>query len=288
MTGTDNPPPQQGFEVLSDETRVAILWALAEHQRESSEGPAMGFSDLRRRVGIRDSGNFSYHLGKLEGQFVTKTSAGYQLAPAGLEVVAALITGVYGGDEQLGPLELKNSCPICSEPFTATYENGLLLIDCPNDHVFRNVLPPGAIDERTLEGIIELWTLKTRHDLELAIEKICPYCYAQLDWQVDIEQEFDQLEVETQCPRCSVRIEIPIIVSVCRHPLVAAFYYEHGINVRTQPLWAPEFFDPVEIGRSNGPKRIQIRIELDDEMLKAVLDDSLSIVRVSTSNREDS
>jgi len=230
---------------------------------------------------MRDSGNFSYHLDKLEGRFVTKTPDGYRLAPSGFEVVAALITGVYGGDVRLGPLELADPCPMCSEPFTATYEDALLLVECPNDHVFRNVLPPGTIDDRTLEGVIELWTLKTRHDLVLAIEQICPFCYAGLDWTIDAGREFDQPEIETQCSRCSVRIEIPIIVSACRHPAVAAFYYEHGIDIRTRPLWASEFFEPVDTTRSTDPDRIHVRIELGDETLEAVLDDSLSVMYVS-------
>lgn len=281
MAGTEKPPPQRAFEILSDETRVAILRALANQHRESAEESTIGFADLRRRVGMRDSGNFNYHLEKLEGRFVTKTPDGYRLAPAGFNVVAALITGVYGGAAQLGPIELADPCPMCSEPFTATYEDGFLLVECSNDHVFRNVLPPGIIDDRPLAEVIELWTLKTRHDLKLAIEQICPFCYAQLEWTVDPDQYIEPPEVETQCSRCGVRIEIPFIVSACRHPVVAAFYYEHGIDIRFRPLWAPAFYEGVDVRLTADPTRIHVDIELDGKALKTVLDESLSVVTVS-------
>jgi DNA-binding transcriptional ArsR family regulator len=275
------PTPDRGFEVLSDETRLGILRALSDRLREAPESPGLGFSDLRRRVGVRDSGNFNYHLEKLRGRFVTKADGGYRLAPAGLQVVAALITGVYGDGAELGPTELDDACPVCEERLTATYEDDLLQFTCPNDHSFGNALVPGVVENRSLAEVIEIWTLKTRQDLELAVENVCPFCYA----HVELSPEFDRMdglpEVETRCHRCGVRLEIPVIVAVVYHPTAAAFYGDHGIDVRRRPLWAPEFYGPVGVTPAPERRQFDVTVELDGETLEATLDDSLSVLDVT-------
>jgi DNA-binding transcriptional ArsR family regulator len=268
----------QGFDVLSDETRLGILRALSDHLRESPESPGLGFSDLRRRVGVRDSGNFNYHLEKLRGRFVTKIDGGYRLSPAGLQVVAALLTGVYGEGAELGPTELDDCCPMCEASLRATYADSLLQFTCPNDHSFQNALVPGVVENRSLAEVIDIWTLKTRQDLELAVENVCPFCYAPLDFAPGFDDVDGMAEVETRCSRCGVRMEIPVVVAVVYHPTAAAFYQDHGIDVRKRPLWAPEFYEPVDVTPVSDRRQFEVTIELDDETLEATLDDTLSVL----------
>lgn len=52
--------PEEAFALLANETRVSALEALWE-----SRGEIVPFSELRRRVGVRDAGQFHYHLSKL-------------------------------------------------------------------------------------------------------------------------------------------------------------------------------------------------------------------------------
>ncbi|WP_293033495.1 winged helix-turn-helix domain-containing protein [Natronococcus sp.] len=281
MADADESAPQRGFDLFSDETRVEILRALAERLRENPEDPTVGFADLRRRVGVRDSGNFNYHLQKLEGRFVRGTTDGYRIAPAGLLVVTALITGVYGEGTQLGPVELDDTCPGCAKPFTATYEDGLLVVTCPNDHVFRNALPPGAVEDRTLSELVDLLALKSRRDLAFAIERVCPYCYARLEWSATVDPDAELPSIDTQCSRCGVRVEIPVIVSLLRHPTVASFYYEHGIDVRKRPLWTPEFFTAVDVSTVADSDRLRVEIDLEGDELEAILDESLSVLDIT-------
>lgn len=73
------------FTLLSNETRVAIVRALADGSDD-----ALGFSELRSRVGVRDGGRFNYHLQKLRGRLVEKTAEGYALTAEG-ERVAKLV-----------------------------------------------------------------------------------------------------------------------------------------------------------------------------------------------------
>ncbi|MFB6220087.1 MAG: winged helix-turn-helix domain-containing protein [Halolamina sp.] len=108
--------PTDALAVLGDETRVAILRALAE-----ADEP-LPFSDLRRRAGIEDPGRFNYHLSALREYFVREADGGYALRHAGSRVVAA--AGVAetetrshaGGDDEL----LQNgddpeTCPVCGD-----------------------------------------------------------------------------------------------------------------------------------------------------------------------------
>ena len=48
----------EAFELLGDGTRLAVLLALWEAYDPLSGENAVGFSDLRRRVGYDDPGNF--------------------------------------------------------------------------------------------------------------------------------------------------------------------------------------------------------------------------------------
>jgi len=106
--------PTDALAVLGDETRIAILRALAE-----AEQP-LPFTELRRRADIDDAGRFNYHLSKLREYFVREEDGGYTLRHAGSRVVAA--AGVAGNvpDEPLNdiensPDEESDECPVCGE-----------------------------------------------------------------------------------------------------------------------------------------------------------------------------
>jgi DNA-binding transcriptional ArsR family regulator len=76
--------PTEAFALLSNETRVDVLRALADTEE------ALRFAQLRRRVGLRDGGVFTYHLEKLRGTFVEKRGDRYRLTTEG-ERVATLL-----------------------------------------------------------------------------------------------------------------------------------------------------------------------------------------------------
>lgn len=79
--------PDDAFAVLGNETRLEILRSLSD-----ADGP-VSFSDLREHVGMRDSGQFNYHLDKLVGHFVTQADDGYALRQAGDRVIEAILSG---------------------------------------------------------------------------------------------------------------------------------------------------------------------------------------------------
>jgi DNA-binding transcriptional ArsR family regulator len=103
---TERGDPTDALSVLADETRADILRTLAD-----ADGP-LSFSALRDRVGVRDSGRFSYHLRQLCEYFVRETDEGYELGHAGTRVVGA--AGVTdGGADSAGATD--GECPVCGE-----------------------------------------------------------------------------------------------------------------------------------------------------------------------------
>jgi len=279
--GDDGGPSHDAFEVLADETRLGILRTLADHRRDHPEEPGLGFSDLRRAVGVRDSGNFNYHLQQLLGRFVTETDGNYRLAAAGFEVVGAALAGVYDDREDRDPVELADPCPICGGTLTASYEDGLLSVTCPDEHVFQNSLPPGAIEGRNLDGVVDLLTIRTQQSLELALQGVCPNCYARLGWSIDPDAAGDPPEFRTRCDRCGVFAEVPAGTVNLRHPVVVSFFHDHGIDVRERPYWSPVFWDGVSVSTpQRDPLRVLIEIDLDDERLCQTVDRTLDPVAV--------
>ncbi|WP_266077117.1 DUF7347 domain-containing protein [Haladaptatus caseinilyticus] len=97
---------------LASEHRIAILRELA-----TAEEP-LAFSELRERVGIRDTGRFNYHLTELRERFVRESDGGYELGHAGERVIlatagldaedATALADAYDSEEN-------GNCAVCGE-----------------------------------------------------------------------------------------------------------------------------------------------------------------------------
>ncbi|WP_290811126.1 ArsR family transcriptional regulator [Halovivax sp.] len=95
------------LEVLTSEIRVRILRELAEADRP------LPFTELRERVGVRDSGKFNYHLDRLCSYFVRRDQAGYELHHAGSRIVAAA-DGEFDADAA-ADAATADGCPVCGD-----------------------------------------------------------------------------------------------------------------------------------------------------------------------------
>ena len=67
------------FEALGHPVRIRILHAL-------QEGP-LGFSELKRRIGIESSGHLQFHLGRLDGLVQTSSDGNYSITDDGREAL---------------------------------------------------------------------------------------------------------------------------------------------------------------------------------------------------------
>ena len=135
-------PPEDALALVADETRLAILRALAETPNEPAS-----FSDLRERVGEPDSGKFNYHLKRLADHFVRRTEEGYELTMAGRRLVGALYAGTYTASPAFEPIELDAPCPDCGGTLVARYEDehvGVRCVDC-EEWTNQFTFPPGTV-----------------------------------------------------------------------------------------------------------------------------------------------
>lgn len=108
------PDPTEAFDLLGDETRLAILRALADRQRAAPDDPALSFTELREQAGVADSGLFNYHLNQLVDQFVRATDEGYELGYTGRQLVCSPTVKRAGLETESTETDSGASeCPVC-------------------------------------------------------------------------------------------------------------------------------------------------------------------------------
>jgi len=73
------------FDSLGHPLRIRILQAL--------EAGSLGFSDLKRKVGIESNGNLQYHLGRLDGLVKASADGSYAITDDGREALRIVRTG---------------------------------------------------------------------------------------------------------------------------------------------------------------------------------------------------
>jgi DNA-binding HxlR family transcriptional regulator len=156
--------PEDVFTLLSDETRMEILRALW-----TTDDPA-AFSELHEATGIRDSGQFNYHLDRLVGQFVRKTPDGYELTQAGKEINGAIEAGSYTLEATFEPIALDDPCPSCGGKRTLAYEDEVVTIECESCAVnYHFVVPPGVIaghDNEAIPRVASRYLHTTFHQIQ--------------------------------------------------------------------------------------------------------------------------
>lgn len=279
--------PATAFGALSDPIRVEIIEALADTHRERPGNPTLPFSELRKRVGVRDSGRFLYHLKKLRGHFVEKTDEGYRLNYAGVEMASAILAGTYTGRETLGPVELDSACSECGEAAIGAYEDGVLSVSCDNDHpLFQWGVPPNAAADATVEELVELATVLVHRAVELSLLGTCPKCYDSISTAVrPVETEAGEDVVprfHAVCETCGGQLLGPIGFCLLNHPEVNALYNRHGRSVRTANLWELEFAqNDGSLVDERDDDSLRLTFRLEDEELSVTIDDTAHVTETT-------
>jgi hypothetical protein len=290
----DDVDPDAAFGAVSDPTRVAVVRTLAEHRKHHPDDPALGFAALRKRVDVRDSGRFLYHLKKLLGIFVEKTDDGaYRLTYAGEQVALAILAGVFTGRTRRGPTELDSECPLCGTTAVGTFDDGALSVTCGEDHrllVWR--FSPNAGEAATVPELTALATMQIRHEVESALTGFCGACYGTTTTAAAERGEGSPVSVRfhAECEDCGSRLDGPLWYALFAHPETTAFYRDHGWSVRGTYLW--EFEAEVRETPFPGdgdptPDTYHVVVALDDEELHAALDADGHVVRTATVQGDD-
>lgn len=271
--------PADAFGALSDPLRVGILQTLGEYHRETRNETPIGFADLRRRVGVDDSGRFRYHVNQLCGNFVEKVDEGYCLTYAGGKIVAAILMGTYTTEVTKDAVKLDSNCFVCDNPAIAMYEDGECVVSCVNDHpLFIWQVPPTAAADTALPEIIEVAELLARQGMKRALSGYCPECYHSIETGV-LREEPPQPIFHAECEGCGAELINPIGYCLLVNPRVAALYQRHGQDLHEQHIWELPFARDETIHTiKESPVRIEIDVCLEEETLRVTVNETGHVI----------
>ncbi|ERG89407.1 MAG: hypothetical protein J07HX5_01565, partial [halophilic archaeon J07HX5] len=269
--------PDAVFNLLADETRLSIIRELADADETVS------FADLREQVGVRDSGRFNYHLDKLVGQFVRKTDAGYRLTETGDRIDGALEAGTYTLAGSIDSVALTDPCTVCGEEQRLHYEDKMVHSECGCFVKTRFHLPPSAIGEFDPETFPDIADRYLKTTLYQMTSGFCPYCDGQVTAEVgpivlpeetdelsaaEIERVQDAPHVDFSCTRCDREFGAGLTSALLFRPVVASFYYEHDVDIQTEPYWQLRgLVTDRERIRSQDPFRAAVTYEVNEDSL---------------------
>jgi DNA-binding transcriptional ArsR family regulator len=291
--------PDEVFGLLSNDTRVRILRALWETGDEEAT-----FSELREAVGMRDSGQFNYHLDELVGRFVERTGNGYELTRAGKRINGAIEAGAYTASGSIDPLELEEPCPTCGGGRTFHYEDETVRVECADCPVsYRFGVPPAAFAGHDRESIPAVASRYLRTKIERITNGFCPFCdgpltptvapIPELEPDADAADEHEdvpeavaeQVEavpwVQYTCGQCAAEPTVGLTLAFIDHPAVVSFYYARGADVRDRAVWDFGDGDPEQqVVRSREPFRASVTYEADGDSLTLTVDEDLAVVDI--------
>ncbi|MFC7095912.1 DUF7351 domain-containing protein [Halobaculum marinum] len=221
--------PEEAFARLGNAIRVSVLEALHERQRSGDRSDeAVPYTELRRAVGVDDSGKFGYHLNQLLGEFVEKRPGGYVLLAPGRELVRTIKSGAVATTEGVHSAATDAACFRCGAPVTVTYTSGYVVTCCtecrgaldydllPPGALSSIPLPPGAVGdavETAPRALLDRAHGRFCHRARMFGDGICPRCGGQTTPSIEVCTDHD---ADTgPCEACSVSMPATVRVT-CR------------------------------------------------------------------------
>jgi len=297
--------PDEAFSALGNETRIDILRTLG-----AADGP-VSFTELRDQLGIRQGGQFNYHLDKLLGHFVGKTGEGYALREPGRRVVEAILSGAVTGDPVLQPTTVDFTCHHCGSPVEVSYDHGTMRMSCTecsgqfdasNDPgeasgaesgtLANYRLPPAGVQGRTAEEVMRAAATWGHLDSIALACGVCPRCSAGVDQSVRVCEDHDPRDgkcdqgasrfavlIDSRCTNCTVGARSSAVVLVLPVPEMLAFVGDHGLNTTSRGIeWGWEFDEEVV---STAPFEARFTFTIDDDSITLTVDDDLEVASVT-------
>ncbi|MFB6153798.1 MAG: winged helix-turn-helix domain-containing protein [Halodesulfurarchaeum sp.] len=266
------------FAILGDSNRIAILEALVEF-----DDTPVSFSVLRERVGMRDSGQFNYHLKKLSDHFIRHTEEGYELTLAGEQVVGALLAGTYTATAELSDIPVPDSeCLECGGTLSISYEDEVVEIQCAECGKTHGVMtfPPGALDQYSPAELPDAFARWLRAQFAQAVAGFCPNCSGRVDGHLDRDDDGHFIAL-MPCERCGSSISSSVAALLLFDPSTISYCHEHGVDITSRRFWDLEWLsedNATEVGTD--PLEVRVRISMDGEILDAVVGEDLSVQSV--------
>lgn len=297
--------PDEAFSVVGNDTRLQIMEALGR-----ADGP-LSYSDLFDRIDYEDSANFTYHLERLTGHFVHKSSDGYRLRRAGTRIVEAILSGTVTEYPVVERTPVETPCFVCGGRMEASYRHSTVLLFCadcggtrdgprapteedddPWDDIVGGVfLPPAGVHWREPSELLHAAEVLTVSDGQAVARDVCPRCAAPLDHSVAVCRDHDASRgrcescdrqfaatVRVGCRNCIFQQESIFTARLLSNTDLMAFMIDHGID----PI-RPEGFhlDPArERVESVDPFRATFTFVADGDAISLTVDGEPSVVDV--------
>jgi hypothetical protein len=285
--------PADALLVAAHEIRLDILRALW-----AAESHALPFSDLRKAVGVRDTGQFNYHLSKLEGRFVAHVEDRYELLYPGHRLVDAVQSGVFDREIDRRELAVDGTCRDCGSDLAFTYREFVGRVRCPecDETVLGYPFDPGGFDGREDDAaVVRAFDRRTRRYWRSTTDGVCLVCAGPTEVTLVDEastlQALDRYDdhyaadqpvlAAVDCQHCSFYSYVPVGVTLLDHPGVVGALYQRGVDVTDRRLWDLPFVvdaDRVELVETD-PLRVAVTAGPDAD-LTVTLDDTATVVSV--------
>lgn len=309
-----DPPlsPDDAFAVLGNATRMNILQTLAD-----ADGP-MAFSELQKRSDVSDSGQFNYHLGKLEGHFIAATDGGYQLRQPGRWVVGAVLSGAVTADPTIDRTPVDFDCLLCDAPMELAYIGGRVELYCTEcagvyggqtetlgvvherGHGFVGAmgLPSAGVQGRSPDELLNAASVWAHLNLLAAANGVCPLCSATLDSQPVVCADHDTssglcpdcdrrhlVQVTRRCTNCLYRSVGPFVSHLFGNLELRLFIGEHGIDPIVDGLdWGWEYEEAVS--RAD-PFEARFTFTVDGDSITLTVDEQLEVIDIQERRATD-
>lgn len=311
-TGDDTPilSPDEAFVALGNETRIQALQVLGR-----VESP-LSFTDLRKRVGMEDPGQFNYHLDKLKGHFIRQVGDKYALRESGSRVVQAVLSGAVTGSEGLEPTPLDAPCPLCGGSIAIQFAEERVLVKCrdcagnyagsetdarflersPEGTLAYLTLPPAGLDGRTPREILDTSLQLTHLEILALANGFCPRCSSRVEQTLipctvhdsasgvcDACNLRHALPMYYDCTNCTkVEERVPSGMHITASPEFQAYASMEGISVpgRSWPD-ASFFLNYDEAVLSTDPFRAQLMYAGGENPISLTVDKNLDIMEVN-------
>jgi DNA-binding transcriptional ArsR family regulator len=287
------------FALLSDETRVDVLRAVAraEHDAEIPDAGrvVLSFSELYDRVDVDNTSKLSYHLGELAGPFLRKSEDGYALTHAGEYLVRFVLSGNYERPAEFGPTEVDGLCPFCggTELAASLFERQIFVVTCAGCERPVAGLPTTAAQGRERDDEAYVESVKRGHAAQVRQMQrgVCPTCSGRMTAEVLSLDESPLPEVtfvvDLSCESCLRRYSMPLPYVVAQHPASVAFHWERGVDVTRQGFW--EFHEHFFEGRWGVSEldggRYEVSMRRDGDVLRLVVDGAARVLRTERVER---
>lgn len=301
------PPSTAALSLLGSDVRLKIIQALGE-----AEEP-LSFTTLRETVGTADSGQFNYHLHKLEGLFVRKTVDGYVLRQAGRRIMEAIRSGALTDDARLEPTVTDSPCPFCGAPVEVSYYQEWVSMYCTRcagaygESVTRTgaeqgepsrpgylgglPFPPAGLRGRDGEEIIQAARTWANTEIMAMAAGVCPRCAASVTTTLDVCFDHEAtgglcaacdqrraVRMSMDCENCHHRVTGPFVLRLSTDTALLSFLTSHGVN----PLPpTPAFYEVVasyeEDILSADPLEMAFTFTMGDDSIRVLVGEEFAV-----------